>query len=121
LINGKLYVAGGRNAAGSATAALHVYDPSSNLWSTKAAMPSPRWGAAGQVINGKLYVVGGTNASGDPLGVTLVYNPVTNLWSTKAPMPTRRTRLAAGVINNLLYAVGGRVTTALTKVERYTP
>jgi hypothetical protein len=84
-------------------------------------MPSPRWGAAGRVINGKLYVVGGTNASGDPLGVTLVYNPVTNLWSTKAPMPTRRTRLAAGVINNLLYAVGGRVTTALTKVERYTP
>jgi M6 family metalloprotease-like protein len=121
VINGKLYVAGGRNAAGSATAALHVYDPGSNLWSTKAAMPSPRWGAAGQVINGKLYVVGGTNASGDPLGVTLVYNPVTNLWSTKAPMPTRRTRLAAGVINNLLYAVGGRVTTALTKVERYTP
>jgi N-acetylneuraminic acid mutarotase len=84
-------------------------------------MPSARYGAAGQVINGKFYVVGGTNASGGILAETLVYDPATNLWSTKAPMPTARTRLGSAVINNLLYAVGGKVTTDLTKVERYTP
>lgn len=121
VINGKLYVAGGRNSAGSATATLHVYDPATNIWSTKAAMPSARYGATGRVIKGKLYVVGGTNASGGILAETLVYDPATNLWSTKASMPTARTYLESAVINNLLYAVGGKVTTDLTKVERYTP
>ena len=121
VINGKLYVAGGRNATGAATGTVHVYDPATNTWSTTRPMPSARYGAAGQVINGKFYVVGGTNASGGILAETLVYDPATNLWSTKAPMPTARTRLGSAVINNLLYAVGGKVTTDLTKVERYTP
>ena len=121
VINGKLYVAGGRNAAGTAVATLHVYDPATNTWSTKAAMPSARFGAAGQVINGKLYVVGGTNAAGVVLAATLVYDPATNQWSTKAAMPTARTRLGAAVVNNQLYAVGGWVTTDLAKVEQYTP
>jgi M6 family metalloprotease-like protein len=121
VLNGKLYVVGGRNAAGAATATLHVYDPATNLWSTKAPMHSARYGAAGRVINGKLYVVGGTNASGVVLSTTLVYDPATNLWSTKASMPTARTRLGSAVLNNQLYAVGGKVTTDLTKVERYTP
>jgi M6 family metalloprotease-like protein len=121
VISGKLYVAGGRNAAGAATATLHVYDPATNTWSTKFAMPSARYGASGRVLNGKLYVVGGTNASGGILAETLVYDPAINRWSTKTSMPTARTRLESAVINNLLYAVGGRVTTDLTKVERYAP
>jgi N-acetylneuraminic acid mutarotase len=121
VINGKLYVAGGRNATGAATATVHVYDPATNTWSTTRPLPSARYGAAGQVINGKLYVVGGTNASGGILAETLVFDPATNLRITKAPMPTARTRLGSAVINNLLYAVGGKVTTDLTKVERYTP
>ncbi len=121
VINGKLYVAGGRNAAGTAVATLHVYDPATNTWSTKAPMPSARFWAAGQVINGKLYVLGGTNAAGAVLATTLVYDPAANQWTTNAAMPTARTRLGAAIIANQLYAVGGWDTKDFTKVERYTP
>ena len=121
MINGKLYVAGGRNAAGTAVATLHVYNPATNTWSTKAPMPSARFRAAGQVINGRLYVVGGNDAAGVVLATTLAYDPATNQWSTKAAMPTARTRLGAAVVNNQLYAVGGWATNDFAKVEKYTP
>jgi N-acetylneuraminic acid mutarotase len=115
-------VAGGKSAAGLASATLHVYTPGTNTWATKAAMPGARFGAAGAVINGKLFVVGGTDGAGNPLATTLVYDPATNAWSTKASMPTARTGLGAGAIAGLLYGIGGRSGSSdLKTVERYTP
>ena len=48
VISGKLYVAGGKNAAGAATATLHRYTPGTHTWATRAAMPAARFGAAGR-------------------------------------------------------------------------
>jgi N-acetylneuraminic acid mutarotase len=121
VISGKLYVAGGKNAAGQATTALHVYTPGTNSWATKAPMPSARYGAAAKVINGKWYLIGGTGASGT-LGSTLVYDPVANSWSVLDPMPTARSQLAAEAVGGLLYGIGGRGASGdLKLVERLTP
>jgi hypothetical protein len=74
VINGKFYVAGGRNVA-----ALDRYDPATNTWRILAPVPmaGPLIGAA---LGGKLYVIGW------PGGVirAYAYNPGTNTWQVRA-------------------------------------
>jgi N-acetylneuraminic acid mutarotase len=115
-IDGKLYVAGGLtfywdDAPRPRTwAQLDVYDPATNVWTTKAPMPAARFAAAGGVVNGKLYVAGGSKTGISPLVSTLeVYNPATNSWAARADMPTARWDAAGGVVNGVLYVLGGAV------------
>lgn len=60
VINGKLYVVGGTNGQGTALSTTLVYDPATNLWSTKAPMPTARTRLGAGVINKLLYAVGGS-------------------------------------------------------------
>lgn len=61
VINGKFYVVGGFQGR-TPVAALDVYDPGSDSWTTKA--PLPVGGAViGTALQGKLYVLAGTKAS----------------------------------------------------------
>ena len=111
VVNGILYVLGGRagNADYSlrAFATVEAYDPVTNMWTTKAAMPTPRFGAAAGVVNGIVYVVGGFGAGGTRLSIVEAYNPATNSWTTRSPMPTPRLFAVGGVVNGLLYVAGG--------------
>jgi N-acetylneuraminic acid mutarotase len=77
VLAGKLYLAGGFFAddAGNHTQAkLRVYDPSTNTWSTKAALPTPRSAAAGAVAGGLFFVVAGEEPSGATRKV-VAYSP----------------------------------------------
>ena len=113
VINGKFYVAGGRNRTGRPTNRLDVYDPVSNSWSTLAPMPTARSGAAAAVLQGRLYVIGSNSISpGEPQGMTEAYSPTANRWTIKTPMPgAGRGDLAAGRITHNgqghILAVGG--------------
>jgi N-acetylneuraminic acid mutarotase len=113
VINGKFYVAGGRDRNGRVTNRLDVYDPVTNRWSTLAPMPTPRSGVAAAVLQGRLYVIGSNSVSpGEPQGMTEAYSPTTNRWTTKTPMPgAGRGDLAAGRITHngkgYILAVGG--------------
>jgi N-acetylneuraminic acid mutarotase len=125
VINGKFYVTGGR-AGSSGELKLHVYDPATNLWTTKRSLPSPQPGAAGAVAHNKLHVIGGRKLDGTLLRTVRVYDPVTNNWTTAAPMPTPRDDLAAAqaTLNGQSYilAVAGSGPTGLTNVnEAYAP
>ena len=119
-MNGKLYVAGGRNAHG-ATRRLDVYDPATNSWSTKAYMPTARFAPAGASVGGKFQVFGGRNDT-VYLNRVQAYDPVADTWLPRVPMPTARAELGVGIIGSLAYIVGGRTsTTVLAANERYTP
>jgi N-acetylneuraminic acid mutarotase len=113
VIKGTLYAVGGCcDANGFGLNTVEAYVPGgslTNTWTTKAAMPTARFGLAGGVVNGTLYAVGGAyNVNGGgPLNSVEAYDPASNTWSTKAAMPTARVGLAVGVINGILYAVGG--------------
>jgi N-acetylneuraminic acid mutarotase len=65
VVNGILYVAGGVGCpdigCGWDLDTVEAYDPVTNAWKTKAAMPTKRMSPAAGVINGVLYVVGGFN------------------------------------------------------------
>ena len=89
------------------------------VWTTKASMPTARWGLGGGVVNGIVYAVGGAGWS-TVLATVEAYDPATNTWTTKAPMPTAR-RTAVGVVNGTLYAVGGWSGSWVATVEAYDP
>jgi N-acetylneuraminic acid mutarotase len=130
VVNGVLYAVGGLTPisapANSVLASVEAYDPATNTWAAKAAMPTARYAFGIGVVNGIVYAVGGIDsASGSarrPVGTVEAYDPATNTWTAKAAMPTVRFTLAVGVVNGVLYAVGGQSGPGyVTTVEAYDP
>ncbi len=110
VIGGKFYVAGGQGHT-----RLDVYDPVTNQWTAKAAMPRVCGFAAGAALGAELYVVGGNQLNPDGSVTsckTSVYDPTTNAWTTKAAAPTVRAEAGASriVVNGQarIELVGGR-------------
>ncbi len=65
VVDGKLYVMGGRTNGVSANVDTNeVYDPKTDKWTLLEPMPSKRGGLASAVVNGSIYVVGGEQPSG---------------------------------------------------------
>ena len=110
LINGKLYVAGGRTPDGIDRKTLFVYDPVTNTWTRKADMP--RAGCTGVQANvgGQLYVYTLCGTS-DDLTLFAKYNPSTDKW-VRLPLPALLSEIhqfspVAGAINGKFYLTGG--------------
>ena len=107
VIDGKLYVAGGRPGNQSC---LEVYDPASNTWTTKASLPTGRSGVAGAVVENCFYVFGGEGNGADPNGIfheVEAYDPATDAWTELPPMQTGRHGIYAAVIGATIYLPGG--------------
>ena len=98
---------------------MNAEDSASNLWTTKASMPTARYDFSAAAINGKIYALGGYNYGN--LSTVQEYDPVTNQWTTKASMPTARYGLAAAAINGKIYALGGYSYGNLSTVQEYDP
>jgi N-acetylneuraminic acid mutarotase len=99
-----------------------VYDPATNVWTTKASMPTARWGAAAGVIDGKLFVAGGRGTDLSVLTKMEMYDPASNSWGVRAKMLTGREGAGAAVIGGVLHVLGGTGgsdTGALTTNESY--
>lgn len=113
VINGKLYLAGGRDYS-STSNKLDVYDPATNSWATKASMPTARYDAAGAVGGGsllsqRLYVMGGITepTASVELATVEAYNPVTDSWTTEARLRIPRRGLGATTAGGTIHALGG--------------
>jgi len=117
--NGKLYVFGGSVAGGECLDNTLEYDPSTQVWSEKAPLPSgPRTYAVAAELNGKIYVAGGWSA----LRTFECYDPATDSWTLLAAMSTGRQALGLVAVDGYVYAVGGGDGwTGLSAVERYDP
>lgn len=113
VVNGILYAVGGAYCpyalSCSYKSSLYAYDPATDTWTEKAAMPKgARFGLAAGDLGGRLYAVGGNTGNGAfNLNRLESYDPATNKWAENAPMPTPRVDLAAGVVSGEMYAVGG--------------
>src|SRR5204862_5232929 len=69
VINGHLYVAGGRSASNSNLSTLYDYDIAANTWATRTAMLSGVNLPGAGVVNNKLYVFGGGTPFVDNFGL----------------------------------------------------
>lgn len=117
VLDGRLWIAGGRTVAGGGTGRLDRYDPAEDRWETLA--PIPFSNAAGQQVGGglamiavagKLVAFGGewfAPGGGGVFAETWIYDPATDGWSRGADMKTPRHGLAAAVVNGIVYAMGG--------------
>jgi N-acetylneuraminic acid mutarotase len=96
------------------TGAVEEYDPATNSWRSRAALPTPRNHATAGVVNGKVYVIGGrvggafVSSGSSNVGVVEEYDPAADLWGApKARMPSARSAMASGVLDGRIYVTGG--------------
>jgi prepilin-type processing-associated H-X9-DG protein len=77
-----------------------VYDPATDTWATKAAMPTRRSPVTASVVDGKIYVL---SLFADSINV--VYDPSTDSWTTESSPPYELTGVLA-VVEGKIYAIG---------------
>jgi len=126
-LDGRIYVVGGVAAGVSGfdrnPSVLDVYDPTTDTWTQKAPITTPRAGAAAVAAGGRIYFIGGVTGDLHNAPVTTVeeYDPATDAWTSKANMPSARAFLSAAVVDGQVYAVGGGTWSAAfrTTVEVY--
>ncbi len=112
VIDGKVYVAGGRPPHGADFA---VYDPVADNWAVLPNVPTQRNHLGVGAINGELYVAGGRFGGGvgsEMTDILEIYDPGTNAWTSGASMLAPRAGVASTVANGCLYLIGGEGNTA---------
>lgn len=80
------------------------YDPASDTWVYKTAMPTPRIAFATAVYENKIYCIGGRTFSGDTIE-NQVYDPIDDSWATKASLPEANAFLEAIVVSDKIYVL----------------
>ncbi|GKS58439.1 hypothetical protein YTPLAS18_19660 [Nitrospira sp.] len=112
VIDRKLYVVGGFSQSGlsiwSPVATLYRYDPVTDTWTERHAMPTARGALGVAVVGHKLVAIGGFAGRGDT-GAVELYDPSTDSWITMAKLPTPRDHLAAATYGQDVCAIGGRL------------
>jgi N-acetylneuraminic acid mutarotase len=118
VVNGKIYVIGGRIGHGfvttsSNTDVVEEYDPVRDTWGVaKARMLTPRSGGGWATYNGKIYVSGGEyqneryNAAYRSLDA---YDPVANRWEILPSLPGAVHGNAVAFIGNKFHTVSGKM------------
>jgi N-acetylneuraminic acid mutarotase len=107
VLDGKIYVAGGRPPRGNDFA---VYDPATDSWEVLANLPSQRNHFTGAAINGRVHFVGGRLGHGlSPQMTTAheVYDPQTRTWTMAAPMPRARSGMNGVMARGCFHVWGG--------------
>lgn len=132
VVNGKIYVIGGRTGGQYSTVGLNeVYDPETDSWTTKVPIPYPVVQYASAVVDGKIYVIGGQDEFHYPmnLDLTQIYDTETDTWSFGFAIPNVVWKAAAGATTGLMapkriYVIGGMPDKSLdgTKINQvYNP
>jgi N-acetylneuraminic acid mutarotase len=130
VVNGKVYVIGGRvgaafiSAGSSNVDVVEEYDPAADNWgSARAKMPSARSAMASGVYAGRIYVTGGEGQNAQMMytfRALEAYDPAANRWTLLPSMPVSRHGLAGGVVGNRLHMVSGDVQSAGTGIQVHT-
>lgn len=129
VIDGRLYVVGGRTVSGGNVPDLTGYDPRTDRWETLRPLPQAAGGIAAAALSGRLFVFGGEwfgpGGAGGVYREVWEYDPALDAWRACAPMPTPRHGLAAVSVRGAALLIGGatrssaRDTSAV--VDRFEP
>jgi N-acetylneuraminic acid mutarotase len=108
LLDGNIYVIGGRDAEGRASAAVDVFNPGEGRWRRGPDLPSARSGLTAATLGGRLHIAGGERL--DPLKTFadhLVLDQAKGAWMAAQPMSAPRASLASAVAGGSWYLMGG--------------
>jgi N-acetylneuraminic acid mutarotase len=118
VVNGKIYVIGGRLGAanvmeGSNTDVVEQFDPEKDSWGAAGLrMPIARSGMGWATYQNRIYVAGGEIMDAHmfaTIRAVEAYDPATNQWSSLPVMPTARHGVNVAAIGNRLYVIGGHL------------
>jgi len=121
VVNGKIYVIGGRTGHGFILSATNTdvveeYNPASDMWSIpKERMPTARSGGASGTDGRRIFVAGGEVTTTELVGAfraVEAYDPATNSWTTLPSMMMPRHGFAGAVIGNRFHLVSGMIQSA---------
>jgi N-acetylneuraminic acid mutarotase len=107
VIDGKIYVAGGRPPGGSA---FEVYDPKTDHWEKLPDLPTQRNHLAMSAVEGRIIVAGGrfqAGAMGERTDVVEIYDPATRRWTRGAPLPAPRGGITSAIHAGCMFVFGG--------------
>ncbi|MDQ3144257.1 MAG: PDZ domain-containing protein [Pseudomonadota bacterium] len=107
VIDGKIYVAGGRPPGGSA---FEVYDPATDKWEKLPDLPTQRNHLAMVALNGKIIVAGGRTGPGamaERVDTVEIYDPKTRRWTKGAPLPAPRGGITGAAHAGCMFVFGG--------------
>lgn len=108
VVNGKMYVIGGRTHGTGLRAENDVYDFATNKWTKGLApLPTMRAGTATAVFGDEVVIIGGEGKGTGTFRNVEAYNTVTNTWRSLAPMPTARHGIQAAMFGGKAYIAGG--------------
>jgi N-acetylneuraminic acid mutarotase len=107
VIDGKIYVAGGRPPGGSA---FEVYDPATDTWEKLPDLPTQRNHLAMVALGGKIVVAGGRTGPGamaERVDAVEIYDPKTRRWTKGAPLPAPRGGITGAAHAGCMFVFGG--------------
>jgi N-acetylneuraminic acid mutarotase len=110
-LNGKIHLIGGASepAAERASVGWHeVYDPKTDKWETRKALPGARDHVGCVAYRGLIHVIGGRfNTFEYNTDLHHVYLPERDTWELRAALPTVRSGHGLVVYRDRLFAMGG--------------
>jgi N-acetylneuraminic acid mutarotase len=109
VLNGRIYLIGGKEQTGSSAPAVDLVsflDLETMQWGELAPLPSPRVGMKGATIDGKIYVAGG-NSGGELFSSVDCYDLDADAWTEAAELSAPRMSHAVTAADNVLYVIGG--------------
>jgi N-acetylneuraminic acid mutarotase len=117
VINGRIYVVGGRQALKQSdgslrqmnVATLEVYEPRTGRWYTRAPMPQAQGGLGAAAWGGRLYVFGGEQwvPTQKVFADSWMYEPEHDRWTAVPPLPTPRHGLGVAAVEGRIHVFGG--------------
>lgn len=119
VIDGKIYVVGGRQFTRNQTpgpirqsnvSTLEVYDPRTDRWETRAPMPAPQAGLGAAVVEGELYVCGGEQLPQRLLPECWAYDPTADSWRALPSLRTPRHGIGMAAVGRRIHVFGGALT-----------
>lgn len=93
--DGRIWVAGGLAADGSAVDTVQVLDPAGGTWVGGPPLPQPVHHSALVNDGFRLWLVGGYGADGRPLATVWALDPGADTWTEHFPLPEPRAAGAA--------------------------
>lgn len=108
-VDGRIYIAGLLVEGGfAASGQVFQYDPDTDEWTEKTAMPTARRRGASAVgaIDGKIYIAGGLRAG--TRAEFSSYEPATDEWETLPDLPVPLDHAGAATVDGKFYVLGGR-------------
>ena len=87
-MNGKIYVAGGKQNSSVLLNTCEMYDPATNAWQIMPSLDVPRHSSSMVYFQGSLYVIGGVNSHSRELSVEM-FDSSANKWMKKSTIPIK--------------------------------